>query len=61
LRVFQRKKLKNKPKLVDDFTEDFKSVEAAKDFRIRIKNNYFMAKRKARKEKSNELLIMSEV
>jgi hypothetical protein len=54
-------KLKNNPKLVDDFTEDFKSVEAAMEFKIRLQNNYYMATRKARKEKSNELLIMSEI
>ena len=54
-------KLKNKPKLVDDFTEDFKSVDAAMEFKIRLQNNYYMAARKARKEKSNELLIMSEI
>jgi hypothetical protein len=54
-------KLKNKPKLVDDFTEDFKSVEAAMEFRIRLQNNYYMAARKARKEKSNQLLILSEI
>ena len=54
-------KLKNKPKLVDDFTEDFKSVDAAMEYRNRLRNNYYMAVRKARKEKSNELLIMSEI
>jgi hypothetical protein len=54
-------RLKNKPKLVDDFTEDFKSGEAAMEFKTRLQNNYYMAARKARKEKSNEVLIMSEI
>lgn len=54
-------KLKNKPKLVDDFTEDFKSVEAAMEFRQRIANSTYMAIRKAKKEKSINYLIMSEI
>ena len=54
-------KLKNKPKLVDDFTEDFKSVEAAMEFRQRIANSTYMAIRKAKKEKSINYVIMSEI
>jgi len=54
-------KLKNKPKLVDDFTEDFKSVEAAMEFRQRIANSTYMAIKKAKKEKSINYLIMSEI
>jgi uncharacterized hydantoinase/oxoprolinase family protein len=54
-------KLKNKPKLVDDFCEDFKSVDAAMEYRNRLRNSYYMAYRKAKKEKSKNILIMSEI
>ena len=54
-------RLKNKSKLAEDWSEDFASVEAAKDFKQRIANNVYMAMRKAKKENSNEVLIMSEL
>lgn len=54
-------KLKSKPKIADDFTEDFNSVDAALSFRQRIQNNIYMAMRKANKNNTNQLLIMSEV
>ena len=54
-------RLKNKSKLAEDWSEDFASVEAAMDFKQRIANNVYMAMRKAKKENSNEVLIMSEL
>ena len=54
-------RLKNKSKIAEDWSEDFSSVEAAKDFKQRLANNVYMAMRKAKKENTNEILIMSEL
>jgi hypothetical protein len=54
-------RLKNKSKIAEDWSEDFASVESAKDFKQRIANNVYMAMRKAKKMNSNVILIMSEV
>jgi hypothetical protein len=54
-------RLKNKSKIAEDWSEDFASVEAAKDFKQRLANNIYMAMRKAKKMNTNEILIMSEL
>jgi hypothetical protein len=54
-------RLKNKSKIAEDWSEDFASVQSAKDFKQRLANNIYMAMRKAKKENTNEILIMSEL
>ena len=54
-------RLKNKSKLAEDWSEDFATIEAAMDFKQRIANNIYMAMRKAKKENTNQILIMSEL
>jgi hypothetical protein len=54
-------RLKNKSKIAEDWSEDFASVQSAIDFKQRIANNVYMAVRKAKKENTNEILIMSEL
>jgi hypothetical protein len=54
-------RLKNKSKLAEDWSEDFATVQAAMEFKQRIANNVYMAIRKAKKENTNQILIMSEL
>jgi hypothetical protein len=54
-------RLKNKAKESEVWTEDFKSVEAAMEFKQRIQNNIYMAKKEAQKQGLKILLIMSEI
>jgi hypothetical protein len=54
-------RLKNKSKLAEDWSEDFATIEAAMEFKQRIANNVYMAMRKAKKENTNQILIMSEL
>jgi hypothetical protein len=54
-------RLKNKSKLAEDWSEDFATIEAAMEFKQRIANNIYMAMRKAKKENTNQILIMSEL
>jgi hypothetical protein len=54
-------RLKNKSKLAEDWSEDFATIEAAMEFKQRIANNVYMAIRKAKKENTNQILIMSEL
>jgi hypothetical protein len=54
-------RLKNKSKIAEDWTEDFATIEAAMEFKQRIANNIYMAMRKAKKENTNQLLILSEL
>jgi hypothetical protein len=54
-------RLKNKSKLAEDWSEDFATIEAAMDFKQRIANNIYMAIQKAKKQGTNQILIMSEL